>query len=174
MSRAVMEQARYALELCRLNGGQYLRGPERDVVFSALAALRAELRKQPQPAATADASLGAAIEAIDAALAEQAQPVACKFSRAQVRRLWDNSPERHGDATSFAAFERIVRLVEAAHRIGDKAPNPPAPQPLTGWELARVIADAGADELAAVSGTALLRLIRAVETETIRRMGVQR
>ena len=39
----------------------------------------------------------------------------------------------------------------------------PARVPLTGRELSRLIADAGADELAAVSGSALLRLIRAVE-----------
>lgn len=43
MSRAAMEQALEALELCRLNGSQYLYGNERDIVFSAIAALRAEL-----------------------------------------------------------------------------------------------------------------------------------
>lgn len=44
-----------------------------------------------------------------------AAPVA--FSAPQRKRLWDNSPEIHKDATSFAAFARIVALVEVAHSI---------------------------------------------------------
>lgn len=39
------------------------------------------------------------------------------FTSAQVRRLWDNSPQVHADASSFAAFSRIVDLVQAAHGI---------------------------------------------------------
>jgi hypothetical protein len=45
------------------------------------------------------------------------------FTRAQLNRLWDNSPEHHGDATSRSAFERIVALVEAAHGIAAKQPG---------------------------------------------------
>lgn len=44
-----------------------------------------------------------------------------KFTRAQVRRLWENSPEIHKDASSFEAFIRIVDLAEAAHGIGGRA-----------------------------------------------------
>ena len=39
------------------------------------------------------------------------------FNREQVRRLWDNSPAIQPDAPSFAAFERIVHLVESAYGI---------------------------------------------------------
>lgn len=39
------------------------------------------------------------------------------FTAAQMHSLWINSPERHGDCKSFAAFERVARLVERAHRI---------------------------------------------------------
>lgn len=43
------------------------------------------------------------------------------FTAAQRRRLWDNTPECHkGAATTFASFERIVDLVERAHRIEAK------------------------------------------------------
>ena len=47
------------------------------------------------------------------------QPAAAPqpFTQAQVRRLWDNSPEIQCGATSRAAFARIVSLVEAAHGI---------------------------------------------------------
>jgi Lar family restriction alleviation protein len=41
-------------------------------------------------------------------------PHVMHLSDAQIRRLYDNSPERHSDVTSFAAFTRVVRLVEAA------------------------------------------------------------
>lgn len=51
--------------------------------------------------------------------AAQAEPqVPLPFNSAQRRRLWDNSPEIHADAKSYAAFERIVQLVESAHGIG--------------------------------------------------------
>jgi hypothetical protein len=42
------------------------------------------------------------------------------FTPAQRRRLWNNSPEHHADATSMAGFERIVTLTERAHGIGGK------------------------------------------------------
>jgi hypothetical protein len=38
-----MQQALDALELCRLNGSQYLYGNERDIVFSAIKTLRKQL-----------------------------------------------------------------------------------------------------------------------------------
>lgn len=45
------------------------------------------------------------------------------FTLAQLQRLYNNSPEARTDCKSFAAFVRIVRLVEAAHG---------APYPLIG------------------------------------------
>lgn len=39
------------------------------------------------------------------------------FSRAQLHRLYVNSPELHKDTASEAAFTRIVQLTEAAHGI---------------------------------------------------------
>ena len=39
------------------------------------------------------------------------------FSKAQLHRLYANSPELHKDAASEAAFTRIVQLTEAAHGI---------------------------------------------------------
>ncbi len=50
------------------------------------------------------------------AQAESQEPL--PFNSAQRRRLWENSHEIHADAKSFAAFERIVQLVELAHGIG--------------------------------------------------------
>lgn len=40
-----------------------------------------------------------------------------QFSLAQVSRLYQNSPEYHKDVASFAAFVRLVRLVEEAHNL---------------------------------------------------------
>lgn len=49
-------------------------------------------------------------------------PVVIKpFTPAQRRRLWDNSPEIHKDATSITGFERIVSLTERAHGITAQA-----------------------------------------------------
>lgn len=45
------------------------------------------------------------------------------FTMAQIQRLYNNSPEARTNCKSFAAFVRVVRLVEAAHGI---------PYPLTG------------------------------------------
>ena len=45
--------------------------------------------------------------------AEKREPL----TNSQVRRLWNNSPEIHKDAPSFAAFKRIVDLVQSAHGI---------------------------------------------------------
>lgn len=56
-----------------------------------------------------------------------AQPAA--FTPPQLRRLWDNSPEVHKDAPSFAAFARLARLVEAAHEIVAHPPAHPPAQP---------------------------------------------
>ena len=50
LPRAVLEQALEALEMCRLNGSQYLYGNERDLVFSAIKALRAALAQQAEQA----------------------------------------------------------------------------------------------------------------------------
>ena len=47
-------------------------------------------------------------------------PAAEPFTPIQVQRLWNNSPEVHKDASSFAAFSRIVALVQAAHGITPK------------------------------------------------------
>lgn len=49
IDRAVVEQALEALEMCRLNGSQYLYGNERDLVFSSITALRAALAQEPAP-----------------------------------------------------------------------------------------------------------------------------
>ena len=49
IDRATVEQALEALEMCRLNGSQYLYGNERDLVFSAIKALRAALAQQAEP-----------------------------------------------------------------------------------------------------------------------------
>jgi len=40
------------------------------------------------------------------------------FTKAQLHRLYVNSPELHKDAPSEAAFTRIVQLTEKAHGIG--------------------------------------------------------
>ena len=45
------------------------------------------------------------------AIPEKREPL----TDAQVRRLWNNSPEIHKDAPSFAAFKRLVDLVQAAN-----------------------------------------------------------
>jgi len=46
-----------------------------------------------------------------------AAPVPVPFTKAQLHRLYVNSPEHHKDAPSEAAFTRIVQLAEAAHGI---------------------------------------------------------
>jgi hypothetical protein len=56
-----------------------------------------------------------------------AEPQLRPFTPAQRRRLWENSPEHHVDATSMAGFERIVTLTERAHGI-----TPPSAQPKGG------------------------------------------
>lgn len=42
------------------------------------------------------------------------------FTKAQLHRLYVNSPELHKDAPSEAAFTRIVQLAEAAHNLGGR------------------------------------------------------
>ena len=50
IDRAVVEQALEALEMCRLNGSQYLYGGERDLVFSSITTLRTALaQEQAEP-----------------------------------------------------------------------------------------------------------------------------
>jgi hypothetical protein len=39
------------------------------------------------------------------------------FTNAQLRRLWNNSPQIAPDVKSCEAFKRVVRLAEAAHGI---------------------------------------------------------
>ena len=46
------------------------------------------------------------------------------FSNAQLDRLYANSPEHHKDATSAAAFKRIVKLAERAHGIAAAGEKP--------------------------------------------------
>ena len=70
------------------------------------------------------------------------------------------------NAGHFAALERgddVCIEPGAGSTTPQAAPAPLPRQPLTGWELSRVIADAGSPELSSVSGTAVLNLIRAVE-----------
>ena len=45
------------------------------------------------------------------------------LTQAQRIRLWNNSPEYHGDVVGRDAFERLVKLVESVHRIGEPAPQ---------------------------------------------------
>ena len=47
--REAAQQALEALEMCRLNGSQYLYGNERDLVCSAIKALRDALAQQAEP-----------------------------------------------------------------------------------------------------------------------------
>jgi hypothetical protein len=57
-------------------------------------------------------------EASDAIrLAFASQPLTEPFTQAQMRRLYDNSPEFHCDVTSRYGFYRIVALAERAHSI---------------------------------------------------------
>lgn len=53
-----------------------------------------------------------------------AQPQKAALTAAQRRRLWNNSPEIHPDAKSYAAFERILQLVERAHGIEQRGEQP--------------------------------------------------
>ena len=57
------------------------------------------------------------INGITAQPAPAAPVVREPFSKAQLHRLYVNSPELHKDATSEAAFTRIVQLTEVAHGI---------------------------------------------------------
>lgn len=45
------------------------------------------------------------------------------LSLAQVRRLYDNSPQLHADVKSFAGFERVVRLMESVLGITTDKPT---------------------------------------------------
>ena len=56
--------------------------------------------------------------------APQAVPVPARFTQAQMRRLYDNSPEFHCDVTSRYGFYRIVALTERAHNIAEAAAAP--------------------------------------------------
>jgi hypothetical protein len=60
-----------------------------------------------------DAGWAAAMAHV-AAQAQQAAPL----TQAQRIRLWNNSPQVHGDVVGRDAFERLVKLVESVHRIG--------------------------------------------------------
>lgn len=57
-----MEQALEALEICRLNGSQYLYGNERDVVFAAISAIRAALAEHAEDDALTAAWMAGAAE----------------------------------------------------------------------------------------------------------------
>ena len=84
---------------------------------------RGLLRRLIAEALTFDPSLQdkEAIEQAKQLAASPAAPAAPvvrePFSKAQLHRLYVNSPELHKDATSEAAFTRIVQLTEAAHGI---------------------------------------------------------
>jgi len=71
--------------------------------------------KRGMRCATCDGS--ATVAAPPAAPAPAAPVVREPFSRAQLHRLYVNSPELHKDTASEAAFTRIVQLTEAAHGI---------------------------------------------------------
>lgn len=47
-----------------------------------------------------------------------AAPAPVPLTQAQRIRLWNNSPQVHGDVVGRDAFERLVKLVESVHRIG--------------------------------------------------------
>lgn len=51
-----------------------------------------------------------------------AAAVPVPFTDAQLRRLWNNSPEMAKNVTSCEGFKRVVRHVEAAHRIVTQQP----------------------------------------------------
>lgn len=81
---------------------------------------RGLLRRLIAEALTFDPSLQdkEAIEQAKQLAASPAAPVVREpFSRAQLHRLYVNSPELHKDTASEAAFTRIVQLTEAAHGI---------------------------------------------------------
>ena len=60
--------------------------------------------------------LGKAVSAAQQTVLKPA-PARVAFSQAQMRRLYDNSPEFHCDVTSRYSFYRIVMLAERAHEI---------------------------------------------------------
>jgi hypothetical protein len=68
------------------------------------------------------------------AVAPQIRP----FTPAQRRRLWENSPEHHADARSFAGFERIVALTERAHEIQIAAGERSTPAEPSADELSKL------------------------------------
>lgn len=57
---------------------------------------------------------------------EATKPERAPFTQAQLRRLYDNSPEIGNDVRSRYAFYRVAMLVEAAHGI--TAPTTQEPQ----------------------------------------------
>jgi len=71
-------------------------------------------------------SMSAASRAIDAAQPVQAPSVPQPLTDAQMRRLYENSPDGRG-YLSVAAFSRIVRLAEDVHQIGAARPTQPTP-----------------------------------------------
>ena len=70
IDRAVVEQALEALEMCRLNGSQYLYGGERDLVFSSITALRTALAQEQEQAAQVPPEVAATLTTTDIAWLE--------------------------------------------------------------------------------------------------------
>ena len=95
-----------AYEQCKAALAHYSQAPENyhGSVLRMRDALRKLVAAPPAPSAVVKESL---------TTPEKREPL----TAAQVRRLWNNSPEIHKDAPSFAAFARIVKLVQAAHSI---------------------------------------------------------
>ena len=118
---------------------------------------------QAAPAPQASALSGEPADKIpEARLAERVRGAA--FGDALRWTIQACGAQRRDDGVWFgdSAVAKLARVLSEG-ATPQAAPAPLPRQPLTGWELSRVIADAGSPELSSVSGTAVLNLIRAVE-----------
>ena len=165
MSRAVMEQARDALALCRLNGSRFLYGPERDVVFSALAALDAALAEQAQPE---QPRLKQTFTRSELLRAIEAERHACSIA------VWMTLQQALAPDADELGLDGWMREAEASIKrrsANDPETTTPAPQPLTDEDIAECLPLGIALYSTIVGKAEIGRFARAVEAEVLKRMG---
>ena len=132
---------------------------------------RAERAEAERDALRADAErMDSGVIALETWSAFEGERVTCVHSGVNLRAALtaaltaqQSGPCRHDGRCQYAIDHGAEGLGHCPR--GKCAMAAPLPQrvPLTGWELSRVIAEAGGYEFNAVSGSAMLRLIRAIE-----------
>lgn len=107
------------MDECEVNGVRYVAQPDLDGCHGCAGRHSADLCGNLPECLESNRDDGRDVIWVEAEASLPLAPGASRLTPPQARRLYDNSPQAQKDCVSFAAFERVLRLVENVHRIGE-------------------------------------------------------